>query len=94
MNDNKKGNIVIVDQKNHISLQHSEYLEDNHDESGFKSNDVSMTNGKVASSNAINITPIIIDDDLDASYHSAHNDTKMRNSHHNSMAEISIISVD
>lgn len=91
--DNKKGNIVIVDQKNIISLQHSEYLEDNHDESGFKNVDVSLTNGKMPE-NAINLTPIIIDDDLDASYNSLQNDTNNQNSHHCSMAEISIISID
>lgn len=81
-----------MDQKNHVSLQHSEYLEDNHDESGFRNADVSLTNGKV-SENAINLTPIIIDDDLDASYTIA-KDTANQSSHHSSMAEISIISID
>lgn len=85
--DNKMGNINIVDQKNLILLQHSEYLEDNHDESGFKKADVSLTNGKIPP-NAINVTPIIIDDDLDSSY------TINQSSHHCSMAEISIISID
>lgn len=92
--DNKKGNIVIVNQKNHISLQHSEYLEDNHDESGFRNANVSLTNGKVMSTGAINLTPIIIDDDLDVSYNCSHNNTNDQNSHHSSLAEISIISID
>lgn len=92
--DNKKGNINIVDQKNHILLQHAEYLEDNHDESGFKNADVSLTNGKIPE-NVINLTPIIIDDDLDASCNNSfHNNTNNQSSHHCSMAEISIISID
>lgn len=82
----------MVNQKNIISLQHSEYLEDNHDECGFKNADVSLTNGKIQN-NAINLTPIIIDDDLDASLNIA-NDTNNQSSHHSSMAEISIISID
>lgn len=90
--DNKKGNIVIVDQKNVISLQHSEYLEDNHDESGFKKVNVSLTNGKVPN-NTANITPIIIDDDPEASFKHT-NDMNNQSSHHCSMAEISIISID
>lgn len=89
--DNKIGNINVVDEKS-PTLQHSEYLEDNHDESGFKKANVSLTNGTYPG-NAINLTPIIIDDDLDASYsNSFHNNTHGQNSH--SMAEISIISID
>lgn len=38
---------MIVDQMSLVSLQHSEYLEDNYDESGFTNNDVSMSNGKL-----------------------------------------------
>lgn len=91
---NKKGNVIVVHQKNHMLLQHAEYLEDNQDESGFKKADVSLTNGKMPE-NAVNLTPIIIDDDQDASYNNSfHKDAHNQSSHHCSMAEISIISID
>lgn len=94
--DNKKGNIAIVDQKNMVSLQHSEYLEENYDESGFKNTDVSMSNGKMPNmANGESSLILVDDDDDDADVScSFSKNCNNQNYHHNSIAEISIISID
>lgn len=60
LNGNSKGNIAIIDQNKIVPLQHSEFIENNFDESGFKKADVSMSNGEI--SNRLG-SPISIDDE-------------------------------
>lgn len=88
--DHKKGNIAIVDQKNMPLLQHSEFLEENFDESGFKNTDVSMSNGKLCQNE--HSWPIIVDDPNESIQFS--DALSNRSFHPNSTAEISIISID
>lgn len=85
---NKKGNIAIVDQKNQVSLQHSEFLEENFDESGFKKVDVRMSNSFNPSIG--HTSPISIDDTED----SIIIDANASNSFQKSTTNISIISID
>lgn len=87
--DNRKGNIVIVDQENMVLLQHAEFLEDNYDGSGFKNNDVSMLNCANGHSSLIQI-----DDNEDDTDDTCTFSKGSKNYHHNSTAEISIISID
>lgn len=87
-NGNKKGNIAIV---NHVvSLQHSEFLEDNYEESGFTNTDVSMPNGNILNGRNILSSPISIDDTEESSPSASHNESL----HQNTTADISIISID
>lgn len=90
--DNNKGNIVIVDQQIMVSLQHAEFLEDNYDGSGFKNTDVSMV--KCANGHSSPIQVIQIDDDEDDNDDSSTFSKGSKNLHHNSTADISIISID
>lgn len=88
-NGNKKGNIAIVDQKNMTSLQHSEFLEDNYDESGFKNAAVSITNAKLLNGQS---SPILIDDNEESSSSSHTSNNKSYQA--DTIAEISIITID
>lgn len=78
-----------------VSLQHSEYLEENYDESGFKNTDVSMSNGKMPNMVNGESSLILVDDDDDADVSCSYSkNSNNQNYHHNSIAEISIISID
>lgn len=85
---NKKGNIAIVDQKNQVSLQHSEFLEENVDESGFKKVDVRMSNS--FNPPIDHASPISIDDTEDSIIIDANASSSLQQS----TANISIISID
>lgn len=71
------------------TLQISEFLEDNYDESGFGNADVSFTNKKLTNGHS---SPIVIDDIEDESYSPPASNNE--NFQRNSTADISIISID
>lgn len=73
-----------------IALQHSEFLEENYDESGFTNTDVSMPNGKIPNVTNGHSSFILIDDTEESS-HSASDNASF---HQNTTADISIISID
>lgn len=81
-----------------VSLQHSEFLEDNYDESGFTNTDVSMSNGKFTTEDG-HSSPILIDendeDDANDESHSFHqHESNNQSSHTNTDADVSIICID
>lgn len=92
---NGKGNIAVVDQNSMASLQHSEFLEDNYDPSGFTNTDVSMSNGKLTTENG-HSSPILIDEtdenDESPSFHQS--ESNNQSTHSNNDANVSIICID
>lgn len=85
---------MIVNQNHMIALQHAEFLENNRDESGFKNIDVSMSNENLLNY-ANRHSSLIHIDNNDVMADDSHTFSKDSNHyHHNSTADISIISID
>lgn len=79
---------MVVDQKRWAALQHSEYLEENYDESGFKkADDVSMSIDNIPSTTNAE-SSIYIDESF------ALSESAADISAYNNCANISIISID
>lgn len=65
MEGNKKGNIVVINHTKWGALQHSAFLEENFDESGFNNRDVSVSSDYKRFKNELSASVMHVDLDND-----------------------------